>query len=159
MANCHSFPSFGFYATRQNRANNQKAGMTDPLKGLTIRFRLEESSSEPDWSKCNMYEFAEECGLIILLKNDQMDGNEDPLQYIWTRRWRSLITWLRRLNDNLRVTYEKDKKDLQNVKKLDHGNSLLKRLPVKILKYDTNRTSFIKKTVVVSRFGRPGKKT
>ena len=118
---------------------------------LTSRFRLKkkESSSEPfednwkdKWSECNMQEFAEECGLIILLKNDQTDPSQ--WECIPTRRWRSLITWLRRLNDNLRVTDEADKCRLASVDKLRYSDPLLKRFPIKILNYGKKRTLFIK---------------
>lgn len=173
------------YAAKQGEEpeNWQK----EPRKKLTIRFRLKKSSSEPNWSECNMHEFAEECGLIIFLKNDQIDGDEDPFQCIRTRRWTSLITWLRRLNDNLKGTREADEKYLQEVEKLDYtwlrrlkndnlkgtreadeeylqeveklnyeeylqevekldyGDSLLKRLRIKILDYDKERTYFIRK--------------
>ena len=117
---------------------------------LTSRFRLKKKegsseSFEDNWSECNMQEFAEECGLIILFKkNDQTDDHEDPSQCIRTRRWTSLITWLRRLNDNLRVTDKDDKPRLESVDKLDHSDPLLKRLPIKILDYGKKRTSFIK---------------
>ena len=117
---------------------------------LTTRFRLRPKESSPgpfedNWSECNMQEFAEECGLIILLKkNDQTGDNEVPFQGIRTRRWTSLITWLRRLNDNLKDTREPDEEYLQDVKKLYYDNPLLKRLPIKILDYGKKRTSFIK---------------
>ena len=108
---------------------------------LTIRFRVkeEESSSKPFidiWSECNMYEFSEEFGLIICLPESQC---------VPTRRFRSLITWLRCLNDNLKKTYKRDEECLQSKKILDHSNTLLQRLHIKILDYDEDRTSFIKK--------------
>ena len=120
--------------------------ISSPDKELTSRFRLKKSSSgsfENDWSVCNMYELAEECGLIVLLKTDSTDPSKWTC--IPTRRWTSLITWLRRLNDNLITPREDDKKYLDDlVEKLKHDDSLLKRLPVKIIDYDTDSTSFIK---------------
>ena len=95
--------------------------------------------SDKWWSSCNMYEFAEECGLIIRLRNSEC---------MLTRRWRSLTAWLRQLNIDLEKAYKNDEKVLQAAEKekiLSHNNPLLQRLPLKRLNYDKDtELSFIK---------------
>ena len=87
------------------------------------------SPSEDDWSACDIVEFAEELGLIIRLPGQKC---------IPTRRWQSLITWLRRLN-----------KDLTGPPEVNDGcllfQGLDKKLPVKALDYDEKQTSFVEK--------------
>ena len=96
-------------------------------------------SSDKWWSSCDMYEFAEECGLIIRLRNSEC---------MLTRRWRSLTAWLRQLNTDLEKAYKNDEKALQAAEKekiLSHNNPLLQRLPLKRLNYDKDiELSFIK---------------
>ena len=124
-----------------SKGKQPKDWKSDPDEKLTIRFRPSNDKSPDDWwSSCNMYELAEECGLIISLSESEC---------IPTRRWHSLITWLGRLNLNLRDKFEDDKQHLQSIKlhkKLDHDNPLLQRLPVKRLDYDKEaELSFVDK--------------
>ena len=110
---------------------------SNPIEELMLCFRLNESDSgtnwepsEDDWLPCNMYDFAEECGLIIRLSESDC---------IPTRRWQSLIVWLRRLNANLIDKCEDDRTALQIAKQdkvLYHNNPLLQRLRLKKLDYD-----------------------
>lgn len=113
----------------------------DSTKKLTVRFRPDKNDSSEWWSKSkphdmedkqhNMYEFAEECGWIILLPESKC---------VPTRRWQSFIAWLRRYNNSL------------NKLKSMHGSDppfeeKIERLPVKKLDYEENSKegSFIKK--------------
>ena len=123
------------------KGEKPKAWKLDPDEKLTVRFRPSDDKSPDDWwLACDMYELAEECGLIIPLSD---------LKCIPTRRWHSLIAWLRRLNHNLRNKFEDDKQHLQRArrdKKLCHDSPLLQRLPVKKLDYDREaELSFVEK--------------
>lgn len=102
-----------------------------PDEKLPVCFRPnDDSPSEADWwDSRNMPQFAVECGLIIPLSKAHC---------VPTRRWRSLIAWLRRLNDNLKSPPQDNKKHLQP-KELDE------KLPVKRLNYGEKETSFVKK--------------
>ena len=120
-----------------SKGKHPRVWTLNPNEKLPVRFRLNEGNgSQVEWSKCNMSRFAEECGWIIPL------SDKDCLP---TRRWKSLIAWLRRLNANLRDTCEIDKNHLEEKKELSHDDPLLQRLPVKPLDYDEEKTSFIKK--------------
>ena len=95
---------------------------SNPESKRTVCFRFRGDPPKPQWSQLDMYKFAEECGLIIPLSEKE--------ECLPTRRWKSLIAWLRRLNhpDSLENPPVNDKKCLQ-ASKLD------KRLPVKALDY------------------------
>ena len=95
--------------------------------------------SEVDWSECNFIEFAEECGLIILITVPERK------RIIPTRRWRSLIKWLRRFNDDLSCESQMDIKVLNSEQSLYFDNSLLRQLPVKRLDHDTEKSCFVRK--------------
>lgn len=105
---------------------------SDPNKELTVRFRPSDDESDDNWwSSWDMYKFAEECGLIIPISESEC---------IPTRRWKSLITWLRRLNADLTATDKIDKKHLQECEEreepLKYDDPLIRRLPVKELDYN-----------------------
>ena len=120
---------------------------------LTVRFRpgfrfeggdlrrisSDWTPSKEDWSPCNIIEFAEEHGLIIRLRNSKC---------LLTRRWQSLIAWLKGLNTNLEKKYENDKDVLEaakEVKLLSHDQQLIDRLRLKRLNYNKEvELSFIK---------------
>lgn len=85
-------------------------------ENLFVRFRPNEDDSPGEWwSQCNMYEFAEELGLIICLTNEYC---------ILTRRWRSIVAWVNRY--------------VQILSEDDGGKKLTQKLPVKMLDYKEN---------------------
>ena len=90
---------------------------SNPDKQLSVCFRPSKDKKNRDewWSLHNMYKFAEECGLIILLPD-----TDNPEKCILTRRWRSLITWLKRLNGELNKSEDGQ---LPIVKNLDYGEA------------------------------------
>ena len=90
---------------------------SDPDKPLSVCFRPSKDKKNRDewWTLHNMYKFAEECGLIILLPD-----TDNPEKCILTRRWRSLITWLKRLNGELNKSEDGQ---LPIVKNLDYGEA------------------------------------
>ena len=100
---------------------------SNPEKVLPVRFRPSEGKSPNSWwSPCNMYEFAEELGLIIRLTEEKC---------VLTRRWRSLVAWLRRLKT---LGYKKEEKSGDaNPKKPEQ------KLPVKTLGYKKEEKSFV----------------
>ena len=107
----------------------------NPEVERTVCFRFGDNVPESQWSQFNMYEFAKECGFIIPLSEDGM--------CILTRRWQSLIAWLRWLNHNLGNSPEDDKKYLQN-EELVHDNPLVRQLPVKSLDYGKEESAFVR---------------
>ena len=125
------------YTTSKNeQAKNWKSTPEDKRR---VGFRpSNDKPFDESWSKCDMYEFAEECGLIIRLRNSEC---------LLTRRWRSLIEWLQNLNDDLKEKHDEDEATLEAAKEekiLSYNNSLLQRLPLKRLDYDKDvELSFI----------------
>ena len=96
----------------------------DPSKKLSVRFRPSKDKSRDNWwSQCDLYEFAEECGLIIRLPNTE--------KCILTQRWRSLITWLGRINSKLIELTGKREEQIQAVERVvkkladDEGKSFV----------------------------------
>ena len=104
-------------------------GEFNPEKKLELSFRYGDDES---WSKCNMDEFAEECGFIIRLTNSK--------GCIPTRRWKALITWLRRLNHSM-----KEGNQLPVDQKGFKVKELHKELPVKALDYKGEEALFVGK--------------
>ena len=109
----------------------------EPDKELPVRFRPNDNKSPDDWwdtvKYYNMYEFAEESGWVIRLSESEC---------IPTRRWRSLLAWLRRLNTDLKGFSPNE----EPCKTLSHNNPVIQSLPVKRLKYEKeDQVSFIKK--------------
>ena len=96
---------------------------SNPEELLPVRFRPSEGKSPNSWwFLCDMYEFAEELGLIIRLTEEKC---------VLTRRWRSLVAWLRQLNNDLRaLPVDANAKELEQ------------KLPVKTLGYKEEK-SFI----------------
>lgn len=98
---------------------------TRPEEKLSVRFRPSESDSPNEWwSQCNMYDFAEELGLIIRLTDENC---------VLTRRWRSLVAWLRRLNYSMNRLPEDDLTE-----------EPAQKLPVKMLDYTDEEKSFLR---------------
>ena len=75
--------------------------------------------------ECSLFEFAEEFGLIIPLSNDNQDRD-----LFLTDRWRSLITWVKRLNLALPPYTDEEQWHPQH-------------LPVKDLEYDEKEKKFV----------------
>ena len=104
----------------------------NPEEKLTVRFRPDKNNSSEGWSERDhdMYQFAEECGWIILLPESKC---------VPTVRWQSLITWLRLHNNNL--------SSLKNMSTYKPAlTKLIEHLPVKKLNYSrVDEKDFIKK--------------
>ncbi|MCY3740529.1 MAG: hypothetical protein OXH00_05870 [Candidatus Poribacteria bacterium] len=85
---------------------------SNPDTTLTTSFRPRRDKSRDDWwTTQDMCAFVEECGFIIRLSNKEC---------ILTCRWRSLITWLRRLNRELNKSEDVQ---LPIVKNLDYSEA------------------------------------